>query len=119
MVGHSTGGTFMLSVPELEARLAGMALVSSAPNASWRNAFAPYAIAAFEAATARYSESPGDETLRALTVAAAPSNFGTARWPRAAVAWADAVCLIGEKAAFSGSRVLARCTRLSRTSSIA
>ncbi|MEV6682276.1 alpha/beta hydrolase [Streptomyces erythrochromogenes] len=36
MVGHSTGGMFLLSLPELEAHLAGLCLVSSAPHAGWR-----------------------------------------------------------------------------------
>ncbi|MEU0896576.1 alpha/beta hydrolase [Streptomyces massasporeus] len=43
MVGHSTGGMFMLSCPELEGQLAGMALVSSAPHAGWRLSFAQWA----------------------------------------------------------------------------
>ncbi|WP_425519668.1 alpha/beta fold hydrolase [Streptomyces auratus] len=43
MVGHSTGGMFMLSVPELEGLLTGMVLLSSAPHAGWRPGFARYA----------------------------------------------------------------------------
>jgi pimeloyl-ACP methyl ester carboxylesterase len=106
MVGHSTGGMFMLSVPELEAHLAGMALISSAPHSGWRTAFAEYArdhpIPATETAAARYSGHPDDQNLRALTVAAAPWNFtaqGLAQghalleslpYNHDAVAWADA-----------------------------
>lgn len=58
MVSHSTGGMFMLSVPELEAHLAGIALISSAPHSGWRDAFGQYArehpIPAVETAAARY-----------------------------------------------------------------
>jgi pimeloyl-ACP methyl ester carboxylesterase len=106
MVGHSTGGMLILSVPELEAQLAGVALISSAPHSGWRDAFAQYArdhpIPAVETAAARYSGQPNDQNLRRLTVAAAPWNFSAARVARgqrllrslaynhAAVAWADA-----------------------------
>lgn len=79
MVGHSTGGMFALSVPELEAHLAGMALVSSAPHAGWRPGFARYAQRnpppGLAAAAQRYAQHPGDATLRALTLAAAPWSF--------------------------------------------
>ncbi len=106
MVGHSTGGMFMLSVPGLEAHLAGMALVSSAPHAGWRTAFARYAqdhpLPAVETAAARYARHPDDQSLRALTLAAAPWNFSDPAVVRGrallagldynhdAVAWADA-----------------------------
>ncbi|MFH8336353.1 alpha/beta fold hydrolase [Streptomyces sp. AM6-12] len=106
MVGHSTGGMFMLSVPELEDHLAGMAMVSSAPHAGWRDAFAQYAqdhpIPAVTAAASRYAEHPDDRNLRDLTLAAAPWNFteeGLARgrslldglaYNHDAVEWADA-----------------------------
>ncbi|MFB7056032.1 alpha/beta fold hydrolase [Streptomyces vinaceus] len=106
MVGHSTGGMFMLSVPELEERLAGMALVSSAPHAGWRPAFAEWAEAhplpGLAEAAAAYGRNQNDETLRALTLTAAPWNFtpeGLAAgralleslpYCHDAVAWADA-----------------------------
>ncbi|MFJ9411514.1 alpha/beta fold hydrolase [Streptomyces sp. NPDC101393] len=106
MVGHSTGGMFMLSVPELEEHLAGMALVSSAPHAGWRTAFARYAqdhpIPAVDTAAERYAAHPNDQNLRDLTLAAAPWNFSEAAlaegrslleglpYHHAAVAWADA-----------------------------
>jgi pimeloyl-ACP methyl ester carboxylesterase len=106
MVGHSTGGMFMLSVPELETHLAGMALISSAPHSGWRSAFAQYAtdhpIPAVEVAAARYSERPNDQNLRALTLAAARWNFTGQGLPQGesllkslaynhdAAAWADA-----------------------------
>ncbi|MGW1894421.1 alpha/beta fold hydrolase [Streptomyces sp. NPDC002004] len=79
MVGHSTGGMYMLSVPALEERLAGMVLVSSAPHADWRQAFARWAtehpIPAVDRAAQDYAADPNDRTLRALTLAAAPWNF--------------------------------------------
>ncbi|WP_202511921.1 alpha/beta hydrolase [Streptomyces sp. SID3343] len=106
MVGHSTGGMFMLSVPELEEQLAGLALIGSAPHAGWRTAFAQYTqdhpIPAVDTAAARYAERPDDRNLRALTLAATPWNFGEQAVPRGrallegaaynhdAVAWADA-----------------------------
>ncbi|MEO7122743.1 MAG: alpha/beta hydrolase, partial [Lacisediminihabitans sp.] len=34
-VGHSTGGEYLLSIPELEHRIRGLVLVSSAPNSEW------------------------------------------------------------------------------------
>ncbi|MDV6278158.1 alpha/beta hydrolase [Rhodococcus erythropolis] len=106
MVGHSTGGMFLSSVPELEHHLAGMVLVSSAPHAGWRDTFAHYTrrhpIPGVAEAAARYSACPDDRTLRELTLAAAPWNFTPASLPAGltlledlpynhdAVAWADA-----------------------------
>ena len=105
MVGHSTGGMLMLSAPGLEDELAGMVLVGSAPHSGWRIAFARYAqdhqIPAFSEAAERYAQDPGDESLRALTMAAVPWYFaGSALisgrsllsdlpYNQAAVAWAD------------------------------
>lgn len=105
MVGHSTGGMFMLSVPELEPHLVGMALVSSAPHDGWRPAFTRWAeahpVPGLEAVAAGYAREPDDGTLRALTLAAAPWSFtprGLAAGRAAladlpychdAVAWAD------------------------------
>ncbi|MER8096804.1 alpha/beta fold hydrolase [Streptomyces goshikiensis] len=105
MVGHSTGGMFLLSVPELEDRLAGGALISSAPHAGWRTAFAEWAEShpiptLGEAATA-CGQDPSDETLHALTLAATewnltPGALAAGRalledlpYCHAAVAWAD------------------------------
>ncbi|WP_406209476.1 alpha/beta hydrolase [Kitasatospora sp. NBC_01560] len=106
MVGHSTGGMFMLAVPELAGRLAGAVLVSSAPHAGWRPAFARWAearpIPGLDALAGEYGRNPNDDTLRALTLAAAAWNFtpGGLAAGRAvleglaychdAVAWADA-----------------------------
>ncbi|MFJ4277560.1 alpha/beta fold hydrolase [Streptomyces massasporeus] len=106
MVGHSTGGMFMLSCPELEGQLTGMALVSSAPHAGWRETFAQWAgthpLAGLAEAADAYGQDPNDETLRLLTLAAAEWNFtpeGLAAgralldglpYCHEAVAWADA-----------------------------
>lgn len=38
-IGHSTGGMYLLSTPELEAHLSGLVLISTAPDASWLSAF--------------------------------------------------------------------------------
>ncbi|MDI5962496.1 alpha/beta fold hydrolase [Streptantibioticus silvisoli] len=106
LAGHSTGAMFILSVPALAERAAGLALISGAPHSGWRDAFAAYAaghpLPAVEAAAAQYDRTPDDRTLRALTLAAAPWNFGAGALPagrellqglpycHAAVAWADA-----------------------------
>ncbi|WP_051943036.1 alpha/beta fold hydrolase [Streptacidiphilus rugosus] len=105
-VGHSTGGMFLLSVPELAERLAGLALISSAPHAGWRPRFECWAAAhplpGVDAAAERYAAAPDDRTLRELTLEAAPWNFTPAGLTRGralleglpycqeAVAWADA-----------------------------
>jgi pimeloyl-ACP methyl ester carboxylesterase len=38
-VGHSTGGEYLLSTPELEPLLSGLVLVSTAPDARWMPVF--------------------------------------------------------------------------------
>ncbi|MFJ9471553.1 alpha/beta fold hydrolase [Streptomyces caniferus] len=106
MVGHSTGGMFLLSVPELAAQLAGLVLISSAPHAGWRPGFARHAqdhpLPEVDAAAERHARQPDDRTLRALTLAAAPWNFSPSAsaegrallsglpYCHDAVAWADA-----------------------------
>lgn len=81
MVGHSTGGMYILSVPELEACVAGIALVSSAPDARWRSAFAEmtarHPLAAVDEAGARYAIDRTPERLRGVAVASAEWNFTT------------------------------------------
>lgn len=105
MVGHSTGGMFILAVPVLAERLAGLVLVSSAPHAGWRSVFEQWAetqpVPGLGEAAERYGADPGDATLRALTVAAAPWSFTAAGladgralledlpYCHEAVAWAD------------------------------
>lgn len=79
-VGHSTGGMYLLSVPELEHVLAGLVLVSSAPDASWRSAFAEMTVRAplpdVERAMTAYEKDKSPNRLRDLAVASAPWNFG-------------------------------------------
>jgi pimeloyl-ACP methyl ester carboxylesterase len=104
-VGHSTGGMYLLSTPALEELLAGLVLVSTAPDASWMAAFAAMThrdpLIAVDRATAGYDAAPTDANLSAVAVASAPWNFGAdtvatgaallGRMPynRAAVAWSD------------------------------
>lgn len=106
MAGHSTGGMFLLSAPELEGLLTGMVLLSSAPHAGWRPGFARYAedhpLPDVATAAERYARQPDDDHLRALTLAAAPWNFRPSAladgrallaglaYCHDAVAWADA-----------------------------
>ncbi|WP_256106549.1 alpha/beta fold hydrolase [Streptomyces sp. ODS05-4] len=106
MVGHSTGGMFLLALPELAARLAGLCLVSSAPHAGWRETFGQWAeahpIPGLDRAAEAYGRDPNDDTLRALTQAAAEWNFTPAGlaagrslledlpYCHDAAAWADA-----------------------------
>jgi pimeloyl-ACP methyl ester carboxylesterase len=78
-VGHSTGGMHLLSVEDLETRLAGLVLTSSAPDSSWRAAFNAMAernpLPGLTSAIARFESDPTNETLREITVQAAPWNF--------------------------------------------
>jgi pimeloyl-ACP methyl ester carboxylesterase len=105
-VGHSTGGMYLLSTPALEQVLVGMALVSTAPDASWLPAFVEmtrhHPLPAVEHASAVYESEPTDGNLREIAVSSAPWNFtpgGLARgaellrrmpYNGAAVAWSDA-----------------------------
>lgn len=79
MVGHSTGGMYILSVSELEDLLAGVVLVSTAPDASWMRTFEKMTLEnrlpEVEVATAIYEADPTDAHLRDLAVASAPWNF--------------------------------------------
>jgi pimeloyl-ACP methyl ester carboxylesterase len=84
-VGHSTGGMYLLSTPSLEQVLVGMALISTAPDASWLPEFAAmterHPLPEVVAATAAYGQDPTDENLGAIAVCSAPWNFspGTVR----------------------------------------
>jgi pimeloyl-ACP methyl ester carboxylesterase len=104
-VGHSTGGEYLLSVPALERRLAGLVLVSTAPDAGWMPTFeamcAAHPVPGVAEATERYAAEPTDRNLADLAVATAPWNFTPeglaagrellARMPynRLAVEWSD------------------------------
>ena len=78
-VGHSTGGMYLLSVPELESHLVGMALVSSAPGAGGRRPFFEMTkqkpLPGVEAAAKVYEAEKTAEALRELTIESAPWNF--------------------------------------------
>ena len=104
-VGHSTGGEYLLSVPGLEKRLAGLVLVSTAPDARWMPTFAAMCEAdplpAVATAAERYAADPTDDNLARIAVASAPWNFTAdglaagrellSRMPynRLAVEWSD------------------------------
>ncbi|MBM2883293.1 alpha/beta hydrolase [Chromobacterium phragmitis] len=81
-VGHSTGGMYLLSTPELEPLLQGLVLISSAPDARWQSRFArtseQYPLPELGQAFEAYSQNPSAETLKGLTLAAAPWNFSPA-----------------------------------------
>jgi pimeloyl-ACP methyl ester carboxylesterase len=104
-VGHSTGGEYLLSVPALKDQLAGLVLVSTAPDCRWMPTFeamcAADPIADVAAATERFEREPNNSTLGDLAVATAPWNFTPAALPagrellarmpynRDAVEWSD------------------------------
>jgi len=104
-VGHSTGGMYLLSTPELETRLAGMILVSTGPDCTGLRTFIAMTeqnpLPAVDAATEVYEKDPTDSHLAAIAVASAAWNFGPetvdsgrdllARMPYngPAVAWSD------------------------------
>lgn len=106
LVGHSTGGMYILATSELEAHVRGLALLDTAPDASWHQRFvemtSQHPLPAVEAATAIYEQDRSDENLAAVAVASAEWNFTSAglaagrdllaRMPynRAAVDWSDA-----------------------------
>ncbi|ANJ28923.1 alpha/beta fold hydrolase [Agromyces aureus] len=78
-VGHSTGGMYLLSTPELEGMLTGLVLVSTAPDASWMGAFEQmtrdHPLPEVDAATVAYELEPTDGHLADFAVASAPWNF--------------------------------------------
>ncbi|MDI1482474.1 alpha/beta hydrolase [Polyangium sp. y55x31] len=77
--GHSTGGMYLLSVPELEAHIVGLALLSSAPDAGWRSHFFEMTkrnpLPEVDAASRRYEAEKTNERLRDVAVASAEWNF--------------------------------------------
>jgi pimeloyl-ACP methyl ester carboxylesterase len=76
LVAHSSGGMFALAAPELEKKLLGLILISSAPNADWQQSFAEYVkahpLAEAEGIQSLYQESPSNDLLKKLTIASAP-----------------------------------------------
>lgn len=75
MVAHSTGGMYVLSSPKIESRLDGLVLLDTAPDTSWQAAFANIVKGKLDVLEAEYRKNPTNETLKALTVAAAPFLF--------------------------------------------
>lgn len=77
--GHSTGGAYLLWTPEVEASLAGLALISTAPDASWYGRYLQMTqdnpIPAMDSAVAAFERSADSNTLRDLAVESAPWNF--------------------------------------------
>ncbi len=77
--GHSTGGMYLLSVPELESHLRGLVLISTAPDASWHPRFVEMAgrnpLPAVDAASAAFEEERTDRRLGDIAVASAEWNF--------------------------------------------
>lgn len=104
-VGHSTGGAYLLSVPELESKVIGLVLISTAPDASWHPRYVAMTkqnpLPEFDIAMQQFQREKTNESLREIAVASAPWNFTTeclsighdllARMPYnlAAVEWSD------------------------------
>lgn len=104
-VGHSTGGMYLLSTPELENLILGLVLVSTAPDSSWHPRFVEmtrrHPLPEVERTNALYEAEPTIERLRDVAVASGEWNFAPryveagrellSRMPYnpAAVAWSD------------------------------
>ncbi|MDB6060862.1 MAG: hypothetical protein JWM78_965 [Verrucomicrobiaceae bacterium] len=104
-VGHSTGGMYLLSVPDLESKIIGLVLISTAPDASWHPRYVEMTrqnpLPEFDVALQQYQQQQTNETLREIAVASASWNFTPqglsvgrdllARMPYtlAAVEWSD------------------------------
>ncbi len=104
-VGHSTGGMYLLSTPELEQHVIGLALVSTAPDAGWRPHFFAMTqrnpLPEVVAATARYEADRTNDRIADIAVASAEWNFTPAKvhqgrellsrmpYNSAAVDWSD------------------------------
>ncbi|WP_198670282.1 alpha/beta fold hydrolase [Dyella sp. C9] len=105
-VGHSTGGMYLLATPQLHGLVRGLALLDTAPDASWHPAYVEmtrkYPLPAFEQAAVAYAEEKSIGNLTTLAVSSAEWNFTAdalevgrallARMPynSAAVEWSDA-----------------------------
>ncbi len=79
VIGHSTGGMYILSIPELEDLVSGVVLISTAPDARWMSAFLQMTegnpLPEVDIAAAAYEANPNPATLRDLAVSSAPWNF--------------------------------------------
>jgi pimeloyl-ACP methyl ester carboxylesterase len=81
-IGHSTGGAYLLSCPELRGKVRGIGLLDTAPNCDW---YAKYLqmtkdnpLPEFDAAMVRYLSDRTQASLAALCVASAEWNFSAA-----------------------------------------
>ena len=78
-VGHSTGGMYLLSVPEVEKHLKGLVLISTAPDASWHAGFVQMTLQnplpAVAAAVREFERDRTNEKLRDISVASAEWSF--------------------------------------------
>jgi pimeloyl-ACP methyl ester carboxylesterase len=104
--GHSTGGMYLLATPELAPHLRGLALLDSAPDASWHARFVAmtraHPLPEVDAAAAAYAADKRDALLTGVVLASAPWNFtdegmaagrkllGRMPYNGAAVDWSDA-----------------------------
>jgi pimeloyl-ACP methyl ester carboxylesterase len=79
LVAHSTGGMYALATPLLEAKLTGLVLMDSAPDASWQALFASmveaHPIPEMIKLHQKYIIDPNDETLKQLTILSIPYFF--------------------------------------------
>jgi pimeloyl-ACP methyl ester carboxylesterase len=79
LVAHSTGGMYVLSEPRLEKLIAGLVLISSAPDADWQNKFLEYIkqhpLPEVENLRGIYCNDPNNDSLKKLTIASAPYLF--------------------------------------------
>lgn len=104
--GHSTGGMYLLATPGLQGRLVGLALLDTAPDASWHPRFLEmtqrHPLPAADAAAAIFAADKLDVNIAATAVASAEWNFAVAglaagrellsRMPynNAAIEWSEA-----------------------------
>lgn len=81
-VGHSTGGMYMLATPELQGHVVGLALLDTAPDASWHPRFVAmtqqHPLPDVAAAAALYAADKRDANIAAMAVASAEWNFAVA-----------------------------------------
>jgi pimeloyl-ACP methyl ester carboxylesterase len=79
MVGHSTGGMYLLATAALEARICGLALLDTAPDCSWVGHFEQmtkrHPLPAVDAAMARYVADKSNVNIAEFAVASAEWNF--------------------------------------------
>ena len=80
-VGHSTGGMLSSATPKVEQHIAGLALVSAAPDARWRARFIQmtrrHPLPAVDAATAIYKREGASVAMRDIAIASAEWSFTT------------------------------------------